>query len=107
MRTRSSNGWSGSRSRARTDRAVRAYLSANLLLFSRNGIIDMADKKKPQPQPKSNAPMLIIGLVLVVGAVAGWYLLTRPRDPAAANSANRANANNTNANTAKSATIPP
>ncbi len=61
----------------------------------------MADKKKQEP--KSNAPMLIIGLVLIVGAVAGWYLLTKPKAPTPANS-NRA-ANSTNANTAK-ATIP-
>ena len=39
----------------------------------------MADKKKQEP--KSNAPMLIIGLVLIVGAVAGWYLLTKPKVP--------------------------
>lgn len=61
----------------------------------------MADKKKQEP--KSNAPMLIIGLVLIVGAVAGWYLLTKPKTPTPANS-NKA-ANSANANTAK-ATIP-
>ncbi len=59
----------------------------------------MADNKKPQP--KSNAPMLIIGLVLVVGAVAGWYLLTKPKSPTAAN-----NANKTNSNTNSSSSIP-
>jgi protein-disulfide isomerase len=66
----------------------------------------MADNKKPQP--KSNAPMLIIGLVLVVGAVAGWYWMTKPKNPAAANSANKTNANNTNSTSGipKPPTIP-
>lgn len=62
----------------------------------------MADKKKPQP--KSNAPMLIIALVLIVGLVAGWYMLTKPKTPTANSNSNRP-ANSANANTAK-ATIP-
>ncbi|MBP9665388.1 MAG: thioredoxin domain-containing protein [Pyrinomonadaceae bacterium] len=63
----------------------------------------MADKTKPQP--KSNAPMLIIGLVLIVGAVAGWYLLTKPKSPTPANNSNTAAANS-NSSSPKAQTIP-
>ena len=45
---------------------------------------------KNVPEKKSNTPILIIGVVLVVALLAGWYLLSSPKT-----------ATNTNGNTAK------
>lgn len=55
------------------------------------------------PEKKSNTPILIIGVVLVVALLSGWYLLSSPKTASNTNS-NGTKANN--ANTAKQTGIP-
>ncbi len=56
------------------------------------------------PEKKSNTPILIIGVVLVVALLAGWYLLSSPKTATNTNT-NAANKTNT-ATTGKQTTIP-
>jgi protein-disulfide isomerase len=58
-------------------------------------------KKQPQPQ-KSNTPLFIIGGVLIVGLIGGWWLLTSAKQ---SSNTNTSKSNSTNA--AKQSTIPP
>ena len=59
---------------------------------------------KNTPQAKSNTPLLIIGAVLVVALLAGWYLFSSSKPGSNANTAKANNANT--ANTQKPPTIP-
>lgn len=56
--------------------------------------------------PKSNAPLLIIGLVAIIAVVGGWYYFTTAKSTPKANS-NQANNAANSANKAKATTIPP
>ncbi len=58
---------------------------------------------KNVPEKKSNTPILIIGVVLVMALLAGWYLLSSPKTASNTNT-NTAKANT--ANTGKQTTIP-
>ena len=58
---------------------------------------------KSNPPAKSNAPLLIIGIVLLAALLGGWYLLSSSKP--AANVANRP-ANTTNTVAAKTPAVP-
>lgn len=57
--------------------------------------------------PKSNAPLLIIGVVLIAAILGGWYLFTASKDKAVANANSNGASKTPAADKSKTQSIPP